>query len=116
MPARTTPNRLSSCAMPRLAAAFALTSVLACGHASSEVPSRDGVLHVVDTSLAETDERFLAVALDTAQVVGSTWWNPSGDVEGAGGTAPVAQYDFTRPRLRRLARELAPTYLRVGGS
>ncbi|MBW2507042.1 MAG: hypothetical protein JRE81_00275, partial [Deltaproteobacteria bacterium] len=58
---------------------------------------------------------YLSVAVDTAQVVGGLFWSAE----------PVAQligqerqpvYDFTRPRLRALAAELAPAFLRIGGS
>jgi heparanase 1 len=64
--------------------------------------------------VATVDERFLAVGIDSAQVVGATWWSSVDAV--AGGTAKVAPYDFTRPVLRKLAGELAPSYLRVGGT
>src|SRR5579883_2251911 len=60
-----------------------------------------------DAPVAQIDERYLAVAIDSAQLVGATWWDPSGMVEGGGGTAKLSPYDFSRPRLRRLAKELA---------
>jgi heparanase 1 len=65
--------------------------------------------------VATVDERYLSVAVDTAQVVGGLFWSAE----------PVAQligqerqpvYDFGRPRLRALAAELAPAFLRIGGS
>ena len=34
----------------------------------------------------------------------------------SGYTEPVAPYDFSRPRLRRMAAALAPAYLRLGGT
>ena len=68
-----------------------------------------------DTPIATIDERYLSFAVDTAQVVGGLFWSAD----------PVAQligeerqpvYDFKRPRLRALAAELAPAFLRIGGS
>ncbi len=64
---------------------------------------------------ATIDERYLSFAVDTAQVVGGLFWS----------SEPVAQligeerqpvYDFKRRRLRALAAELAPSFLRIGGS
>src|SRR5262245_11314759 len=71
----------------------------------------------VDTSApaAEVSERFLSVAVDTAMVVGGTFWDPTGGM-GATGDHPVPPYDFARPRLRALAAALAPAYLRIGGT
>jgi hypothetical protein len=65
---------------------------------------------------AEVDERFLSFAVDTAQVVGGEFWAPRGQDHGLLHTGPVPHYDFTRPRLRRLAAALAPAYLRIGGT
>jgi heparanase 1 len=61
------------------------------------------------------DERFLSVAIDSSQVVGGHWWSPSGAVEPIG-QRRVEPIDLRDPRLRRLARELAPAYLRIGGT
>jgi heparanase 1 len=84
---------------------------------SEEAPTRDEVVAVSLAAPAATiDARFLSVAVDSAQVVGATFWNPDAGPELPGGTHPVAPYDFARPRLRRLARELAPSYLRIGGT
>lgn len=69
----------------------------------------------LDQIAAEVDERFLSVAVDMAQVVGDEFWGPEG-AQGVLGSAPVPVYDFARPRLRTLAAELAPAYLRIGGS
>lgn len=69
----------------------------------------------VSAPAATIDERYLSFAVDTAQVVGGLFWSAE----------PVAQligqerqpvYDFKRPRLRALAAELAPAFLRIGGS
>ena len=66
--------------------------------------------------VAEVDARFVSVAIDTAQIVGAPWWDPSGDTEVAGGTRPYPPVDLDAPRLRTLARALAPGLLRIGGS
>lgn len=68
-----------------------------------------------DAAVADVDERFLSVAVDSAQVVGGVFWSPDGSVEVEGET-PVEPYDFGRARLRRMAAELAPAYLRIGGT
>ena len=60
---------------------------------------------------AEVDPRYLSFAVDTAQLVGGVFWNPDGE-----GTAPVPPYDFDNAKLRRMAQELAPAYLRLGGT
>ena len=67
-------------------------------------------------AVAEVDPRFLSVAVDSSQVVGGHWWGASGEVEIGVGAELVDPYDFTRPRLRRLARELAPALIRIGGT
>jgi len=66
--------------------------------------------------VATIDDRFLSFAVDTAEVVGGEFWAPREAERGLLGTQRVASYDFSRPRLRRLAGALAPAYLRVGGT
>jgi len=66
-------------------------------------------------AIAEVDERYISVAVDTAQVVGGEFWAEDGSVGTVGGME-VPPYDFERPRLRALASELAPSILRIGGS
>lgn len=98
---------------------IALSLALACSRSPTAppTPTRDGAVSVrLDAAIATVDERFLSVAVDTAQVVGATFWSPDAGLEGGGGSSPVAPYDFARPRLRRLAQELAPAYLRIGGT
>ncbi|MEL6179936.1 MAG: hypothetical protein AAFS10_13340 [Myxococcota bacterium] len=68
-----------------------------------------------DRVVAEISPRYLSVAVDTAQVVGGTFWNPDGS-QGTTGNAFVDPYPFDHPKLRNLAAELAPAYLRIGGS
>jgi heparanase 1 len=69
-----------------------------------------------DRPAAETEPRFLSVAVDTAQVVGGEFWAPPGKAEGLLKTHVVDRFDFSQTRLRNLARGLAPAYLRIGGT
>jgi heparanase 1 len=70
-----------------------------------------------DQAIGSVSDRFLSVAVDTAMVVGGTFWNPDPNAgSGSTGNYPVPPYDFTRPRLRALAGALAPAYLRIGGT
>lgn len=62
----------------------------------------------LDTNIqAIVSEKYLSLAIDTAQVVGGEWWN--GDNESD-------EFDFSRPLLRDLTRPFAPGYLRIGGT
>ena len=65
---------------------------------------------------ALVDERYLSFAIDSAQVVGGTFWAPPGKGEGWLDTHAIDGFDFSRPRLRRLAAGLGPAYLRIGGT
>lgn len=66
---------------------------------------------------AEVDPRFLSFAVDTSQVVGGHFWSAAADrVEIARGSERVPPFDFTRPLLARLAEELTPAFLRIGGT
>src|SRR5215831_1271089 len=84
--------------------------------AAGPMPARVRVDVDLARSVAEIDERFLSVAVDTAQVVGGDFWAPPGTGAGLLETRAVDRYDFTRPRLRLLAGALAPAYLRIGGT
>ncbi|MCC6159744.1 MAG: hypothetical protein IT350_16950 [Deltaproteobacteria bacterium] len=94
------------------------------GPADTSVSRESGVVSptqiaiAIDTSapLAEVDPRFLSFAVDASQVVGGNWWSASGEVEIGVGETRAEPYDFSRPALRRLAGELAPAFLRIGGS
>lgn len=67
-------------------------------------------------AVAEVDPRYLSFAVDTIQVVGGPFWAPAGQGTGLLSTSPVSRFQFTRPRLRRLAGALAPAFLRIGGT
>ena len=98
---------------------FVLTLASACstGEATLPPPAETTAELSVDTSqvVATVDERYLSVAVDTAQVVGGRFWSEDGSVEFIG-QERVPEYDFSRPRLRALAQELAPAFLRIGGT
>ena len=67
--------------------------------------------------VAEVSARYLSFAVDTSQVVGGKWWDPTAKgVEWSSGTVHAPVFDFDRPKLDTLVRALAPAYLRVGGS
>jgi heparanase 1 len=96
-----------------LVGALAAVLTLACSNSPPPWPVRDvRVAVAAATVVATTDPRFLSFAVDTAQVVGARFWSPDVDA----GTAPVPPFDFSRQRLAVLTRELAPAYLRVGGT
>jgi len=67
-------------------------------------------------AVAAVDERFVAFAVDTGQVVGGRFWAPAGQGQGMLNTSAVPPFQFSRARLRRLAGALAPAYLRIGGT
>jgi heparanase 1 len=93
----------------------ALAIAVACraSQPSGPAPSRPVTLAArFDAPVATIDDRYLAVAVDSAEVVGAKFWDPAG----SGVQVPVAPYDLARPKLRKLAEQLAPSYLRIGGS
>jgi heparanase 1 len=82
-------------------------------------PPSDSLALVIDggSVISTVDQRFLSVAIDSAQVTGGTFWAPLEPDGGVGtGTEPVAPFSFSSTRLRTLASALAPAYLRIGGT
>jgi heparanase 1 len=78
---------------------------------------RDPRLHVAvasDRVVATVSDRFVSLAIDTAQVVGGDFWT-AGQAS-TSGVGPVAPFAWERPRLAALTRALAPAYLRIGGT
>ncbi len=69
----------------------------------------------LESALTTVDEKFLSFAIDSSQVVGGHWWSEE-DTGGSVGSQLCDPFDFTRPRLHALAKELTPAYLRIGGS
>ncbi len=90
----------------------------ACCKADNEplAPTKQiSVAVIADKPVAVVSTRFLSVAVDMAQVVGGVFWGPD-ETASYAGSMHVPPFDFSRPRLRLLARELAPAYLRIGGT
>jgi len=109
--------------MRRLPFALVATAiVIGCGGEDDPAPSpplprRPVTLDVAtDSSVAQVSERYLSVAIDTAQVLGGKFWSKDGEVMSIVGDETRPPYDFGRPLLQALAGELAPAWLRVGGS
>src|SRR5579862_8563052 len=101
--------------------AFTQTALsFAYGHSAvTQPPTGNPVRIAVDRQrrLPPVDERFLSVALDTSQVLGGHWWTRGASrVEVGRGSQVVEPFDLDNERLRVLAAELAPAYLRIGGT
>lgn len=64
----------------------------------------------------EVDERYLSIALDTALLVGSYWWNESGEAEGGRGRNKIDPYNILNPTFINRVKALSPAYFRIGGS
>lgn len=62
------------------------------------------------------DKRYASMAIDTAQIVGSYWWDKEGKMIGGRGKNKVAPLNTLNPQLAYYLKELSPTYLRIGGS
>ena len=104
-------------AVTRLSLLLLLLSGCDPGSEESIPPADTTAQLTIDTSApaATIDERYLSFAVDTAQVVGGLFWSAE-PVAQLIGQERVPVYDFSRPRLRALAAELAPAFLRIGGS
>ncbi len=74
----------------------------------------DVQLCATDAKLVATvDERFQSFNVEMVEVTGGRFWAPYG----SGGLYEEREpIDLTNPRLRNLARELAPAFMRVSGS
>jgi len=70
----------------------------------------------LDRPLFETDDRFLSVNIDWAQIVGAPWWDPSGAREWKPTLKLARKIDFTSEKLKQLTQALGPLIIRVGGS
>jgi heparanase 1 len=73
----------------------------------------------VDTSapVNTVSKEYISFAIDSSQVVGGKWWNPTaGGTEMGSGTVHAPIFDFNQPKLDMMVKGLAPAYLRIGGS
>jgi heparanase 1 len=94
---------------------FACLLVLSFGGCHGCAPDlRQHVTIATDHAAASVSDRFLSIAIDTAQVVGGNFWTP-GQTDN-GGTGPVPAFDFGRARLAALMQPLGHAYLRIGGT
>ena len=80
---------------------------------SVAVPEPDLVLAVGDEAVAQLDERYQSYNVEMVEVTGGYFWAPY-EAEGARVYRPPI--DLTSERLRNLARELGPVYIRVSGT
>lgn len=92
-------------------AAIALAGSVA-GCTTSEIPA--GPLSALP-KIAQVDDRFQSYNVEMVEVTGGRFWAPYGGPEGeVYRMRPAA--DLAEPRLRLLARELGPAYMRVSGT
>lgn len=67
-------------------------------------------------SIHTITEEYLSVGLDTAQIVGSFWWDKEGEMTGGRGKNKTTPLNLDQPLLNKHFHELSPLYLRIGGS
>jgi len=73
----------------------------------------------IDTStpVNTVSKEYISFAIDSSQVVGGKWWNPTaGGTEMGSGTVHAPTFNFDQPQLDKMVQALAPAYLRIGGS
>lgn len=73
----------------------------------------------IDTGAAvnTVSKEYISFAIDSSQVVGGKWWNPTaGGTEMGSGTVHAPTFNFNQPQLDTMVKGLAPAYLRIGGS
>ena len=63
-----------------------------------------------------TSDKYLSFGLDTAQVVGSYWWDKEGKMTGGRGKNKTTPLNLKDQNLLKYTKELSPAYLRIGGS
>ncbi len=62
-------------------------------------------------------DKFLSFSLDVSSIVGGKWWDPEADEkELRSGSRNANLIDLENPKLNQLTKNLAPAYLRIGGS
>jgi hypothetical protein len=89
---------------------------LACCRTLADEPS---VTPASMARIGEVDERFQSYNVEMVEVTGGRFWKPYGPNTSEAGTelfAYRAPIDLTNVRLRKLARALAPAYVRVSGT
>ncbi len=66
--------------------------------------------------IAQVDARYLSFSIDISVLVGGLWWEGSLGSKKGLGTQKTEPLDLTKSKLDKLAKALAPAYLRIGGS
>lgn len=69
-----------------------------------------------DSPVHNINPDFLSFGLDTAQIVGSFWWDKEGKMEGGRGKNKVTPLNLKNKNLIKYTKALSPAYLRIGGS
>ncbi len=71
----------------------------------------------IDAPINTVSKEYISFAVDSSQVVGGKWWNPTAKgTETGSGTVHAPVFNFNQPQLDNMVRVLAPAYLRIGGS
>ena len=71
----------------------------------------------LDKPVFEVSDKYLSFAIDVSSVVGGKWWDPNADgIELKSGSVKTHPLDFSNSKFNKLTRNLAPAYLRIGGS
>jgi Glycosyl hydrolase family 79, N-terminal domain len=93
-----------------------LLVVLACSRGLADAPS---VTPASMMRIGEVDERFQSYNVEMVEVTGGRFWKPYGP-NASNTVSDLFAYrppiNLASPRLRKLARALAPAYLRVSGT
>src|ERR1700682_3619185 len=117
-----TTQRIRARRLRRLGAGFqaclisVLLVALACCRTLADEPT---VTPASMARIGEVDERFQSYNVEMVEVTGGRFWKPYGPNTSEAGTelfAYRAPIDLTNVRLRKLARALAPAYVRVSGT
>lgn len=83
----------------------------------SDEPYRVEVEIDIKNPVATISPKYLSFTLDVSSIVGGNWWNPEADgKELRSGSRKANLIDLENPKLNQLAKNLAPAYLRIGGS
>ncbi len=69
------------------------------------------ILAQKESVIQRIDKRFLSFGIDTAQLLGESWWQ-----EGKKDIAKRQAFNLQRPALDLLVKGLSPAYFRVGGT
>lgn len=77
---------------------------------------KNAIISIGSEAINHVDQRFVSFAIDTAQIVGGKWWAPNFRFNIKPATKKVEPINLRDKRLIELSKELAPAYLRIGGS